>query len=220
MRHRNIQFKPTAGVLIPLLLACFAAMFISASTPALANDHDEDQPFSGTVSGTIPEDLGPPVPGTDGCVFSFTVPNSGNSNQLGQFTGTANFVPNLCDGSYTGTFQWVAQNGGRDLRTFPGATDPDGNAGRLLEHGNLDRHRRHRSLPARHRHVHSVWSSGLQHEDLCPPMARDDLFGPPLGRIDCAPDLRIATSVRLVAVREIDEEPALFSSRATPKIHQ
>ena len=42
MKNRNIQFKATAGVLIPLLLACFAAVFISAPTPALANvDEDE-----------------------------------------------------------------------------------------------------------------------------------------------------------------------------------
>ena len=38
MKNRNIQFKPTAVVLIPLLLACFAAVFISATTPARADD--------------------------------------------------------------------------------------------------------------------------------------------------------------------------------------
>ena len=38
MKNRNIQFKPTAGLLIPLLLACFAAVFISAPTPASARD--------------------------------------------------------------------------------------------------------------------------------------------------------------------------------------
>jgi hypothetical protein len=35
MKNRNIQFEPTAGVLIPLLLACFAAVFVSA--PNLAS---------------------------------------------------------------------------------------------------------------------------------------------------------------------------------------
>ena len=30
MKNRNIQFKATAGVLIPLLLACLATVFISA----------------------------------------------------------------------------------------------------------------------------------------------------------------------------------------------
>ena len=33
MKNQNIQFKATAAVLIPLLLACFAAVFISAPTP-------------------------------------------------------------------------------------------------------------------------------------------------------------------------------------------
>ena len=46
MKNRNIQFKPTAGVLIPLLFACFAAVFVAA-TPALARD----EPFNGIVSG-------------------------------------------------------------------------------------------------------------------------------------------------------------------------
>ena len=31
MKNRNIQFKPAAGVLIPLLLVCFAAVFICAA---------------------------------------------------------------------------------------------------------------------------------------------------------------------------------------------
>jgi len=38
MKNRNIQFKATAGVLVPLLLAFFAAVFISAPNPASARD--------------------------------------------------------------------------------------------------------------------------------------------------------------------------------------
>jgi len=37
MKNRNSHFKPTAGLLIPLL-ACFAAAFVSAPTPASAGD--------------------------------------------------------------------------------------------------------------------------------------------------------------------------------------
>jgi len=48
MKNRNIQFKPTAGVLIPLLLTCLAAVFISAPTSAAAS---ETVPFNGTVAG-------------------------------------------------------------------------------------------------------------------------------------------------------------------------
>jgi hypothetical protein len=43
LKNQNIQFKATAGLVIPLLLACFAAVFISPLTPAIAADQ---VPFS------------------------------------------------------------------------------------------------------------------------------------------------------------------------------
>ncbi len=129
MKNRNIQFKATAGLVLPILLACLAAVFILVPTPALADDHDDTQPFIGTVSGTIPDDLGPPVPGSGGCVFNFFVPNSGNANLLGNFTGTANFVPNVCDGSYTGTFEWTAVNGDTMSGPFLGQLIPTATQG-------------------------------------------------------------------------------------------
>jgi hypothetical protein len=102
-------------------------------TPAIANNQEDDEvSFKGTVSGTIPADMGLPLPGSGGCVFSFTVPNSGNSNVLGNFTGSANFVPNLCDGSYTGTFNWVAANGDRITGPFRGQLIPTATAGVYL----------------------------------------------------------------------------------------
>jgi hypothetical protein len=137
MNNRNIQVKATAlrckswrrpavtGLLIPLLFACFA-VFISATTPAVAG---QEVPFTGTVSGQIPADLGPPVPGTGGCVFSVSLANSGNATVLGSFTGTANFVPNLCDLSITGTFEWVAANGDRISGPFLGQLIPTATPG-------------------------------------------------------------------------------------------
>src|SRR5437867_3288849 len=94
-------------LLVPLLLACFAAVFISAPIPAAAGDQ---VPFNGTVSGQIPSDLGPPVEGTGGCVFDFLVSNAGYATELGAFTGYAEFIPNLCDLTYTGFFYWTAAN--------------------------------------------------------------------------------------------------------------
>jgi hypothetical protein len=129
MKIRNIQFKATAGLVIPLLLICSAAVFPLTPTSALADDHGDSQPFIGSVSGTIPADLGPPVPGSGGCVFNFFVPNSGNANLLGNFTGTANFIPNLCDGSYTGTFNWSAANGGSISGSFIGQLIPTATQG-------------------------------------------------------------------------------------------
>ena len=116
-------------LLIPLFLACLAAVFISVPTPAVADDQDGQVPFTGTVSGQIPADLGPPVPGSGGCVFNFFVSNSGNATQLGSFTGTANFIPNVCDGSYTGTFQWIAANGDRISGPFLGQLIPTATPG-------------------------------------------------------------------------------------------
>ncbi len=122
MKNRNIQFKPTAGLLIPLLLACFAAVFISAPTPALARD---EVPFNGTVSGFV--ETQEPV---DQCTVHIHVVNFGNATQLGAFTGTAEFYPNFCEDppniTYTGTFDWFAANGDEISGTFDGyLTDPD-----------------------------------------------------------------------------------------------
>ena len=82
MKNRNIQFKATAGVLIPLFLACFAAVFISAPTPAAARDM---VPFNGTVSGYVDSQSG-----TE-CEPSTHVINFGHANHLGAFTGSAEF---------------------------------------------------------------------------------------------------------------------------------
>ncbi len=121
MKNRNSQFKATA-LLIPLLLGCF----FSAITPAVAGDQ---VPFKGTVSGQIPTDLGQPVPGTGGCVFNVLVTNVGNATKLGHFTGTANFFPNVCDGSYTGTFHWIAANGDSISGPFFGQQIPTATPG-------------------------------------------------------------------------------------------
>ena len=90
MKNRNIQFKPTAGLLIPLLLACFAAVFISAPTPAVANGHDDDEPFSGTVSGTIPADLVRPCPARTGAFLASPCPIPETRISLGASPGPQN----------------------------------------------------------------------------------------------------------------------------------
>ena len=124
MKNRNIQFKPTAVVLVPLLLASFAAVFISAPTPAAARDL---VPFNGTVSGFVDSQTG-----TE-CEPSIHVVNFGHANQLGAFTGTAEFSPrpcapdpDLCENNvpYTGTFDWFAANGDEIYGTFEGYLCP------------------------------------------------------------------------------------------------
>src|SRR5688572_11770007 len=95
-------------------------------TAALAGS---DVPFKGTVSGHIPVNMGPPVLGSGGCVFNFIVDNAGNATQLGHFTGTANFIPNVCTGSYTGSYNWTAANGDSISGPFFGQLIPTGTPG-------------------------------------------------------------------------------------------
>jgi hypothetical protein len=120
MKNRDVQFKPTALLLIPLFLACFAAVFISAATPAKAGDM---VPFNGTVSGFV--ETQEPV---DQCTVHTHVVNFGNANQLGAFTGTAEFFPNFCEDppniTYVGTFHWFPANGDEISGTFDGFLTP------------------------------------------------------------------------------------------------
>ena len=129
MKNRNIQFKLAARLAILLLLACFAAVFISAPIPAAAGDQ---VPFNGTVSGQIPSDLGPPD--ETGCVFDFLVSNSGYATELGTFTGYAEFIPNLCDLTYTGFFYWTAANGDQISGPFSGYLTPTATQGVFDNH--------------------------------------------------------------------------------------
>jgi len=124
MKNQNIQVKPTAGVLIPLLLACLAAMSISAPNPASARDQ---VPFNGVVAG-----YNNPPSGTE-CEPIISVVNFGHANQLGAFTGTAEFFPRPCEPNpdlcennipYTGTFDWFAANGDEISGTFEGYLCP------------------------------------------------------------------------------------------------
>jgi hypothetical protein len=108
-----------------------AAAMISAATPAGATDQ---VPFNGSVSGRIPSDLGPPVEGTGGCVFDFLVSNSGYATELGAFTGYAEFIPNLCDLTYTGFFYWTAADGDQISGPFSGYLTPTATQGVFDNH--------------------------------------------------------------------------------------
>jgi len=116
MKNRNIQFKPTAGLLIPLLLACFAAVFASAAAPAIAGD---TVPFKGTLSGTIISSV--PL---DECHVLAEIVNGGNATQLGRFTGTAEFILNVCDLTYVGSYVFTGANGDSISGPFTGTLTP------------------------------------------------------------------------------------------------
>ena len=112
MKNRNIQFTAAAGRLIPLLVTCFAAVFISATTPVSATDM---VPFNGTVSGNIISTT--PL---DECHLLSEAVNGGNAMQLGLFNGTAEFILNVCDLTYVGSYVFTAANGDSISGPFSG----------------------------------------------------------------------------------------------------
>ena len=116
MKNRNSQFKPTAGLIIPLLLACFAGVFALAATPAIAGD---TVPFKGIVSGTIISSV--PL---DECHVLSEAVNGGNATQLGRFNGTAEFVLNVCDLTYVGSYVFTGANGDSISGPFTGTLTP------------------------------------------------------------------------------------------------
>ena len=121
MKNRNIHYKTTAEPLISLLVVGFMTVLMPfLPTPAAATDQ---VPFNGTVSGYV--ETQEPV---DQCTVHTHVINFGNANQLGAFTGTAEFYPNFCDDppniTYTGAFDWFAANGDEIYGTFDGYLTP------------------------------------------------------------------------------------------------
>ena len=134
MKNRNIQFKPTAGVLIPLLLACLAAVSISAPNSASAGDQ---VPFIGTLAGCV--ETQEPV---DQCTIHAHAALFGNATQLGAFTGTGEFYENFCEDppniTYAGSFHLFAANGDEIYGTFEGYLSPTGTPGVYDNHETSD----------------------------------------------------------------------------------
>ena len=134
MKNRNIQFKATAGVLIPLLLAFFAAVFISAPNPASARDQ---VPFNGTLGGCV--DTQEPV---DECTLHTHALLFGNATHLGAFTGTGEFYQNFCEDppniTYAGSFHLFAANGDELSGTFEGYLSPTETPGVYDNHETSD----------------------------------------------------------------------------------
>ena len=125
------------SLIILTLLTCIA-VFISTTTPAEAS---EMVPFNGTVSGYNESQSG-----TE-CEPSIHVINFGRANQLGAFTGSAEFFirpcepdPDLCENNipYTGTFDWFAANGDEIYGTFEGYLCPTETPGVYDNHETSD----------------------------------------------------------------------------------
>jgi len=93
-----------------------AAAMISVTTPVLATDQ---VPFKGVVSGTVTS-----VTPVDECHQLAEAVNSGNATQLGRFTGNAEFVLDVCDLTYVGSYAWTAANGDSISGPFSGSLTP------------------------------------------------------------------------------------------------
>ena len=93
-----------------------AAATIAAITPASATDQ---VPFTGTVSGSVIS-----VMSLDECHQLVEAVNGGIATQLGRFTGTAEFVLDVCDLTYVGSYVFTAANGDSISGPFSGTLTP------------------------------------------------------------------------------------------------
>ena len=124
MKNRNIQFKPAARVLIPLLLACLGAVFIL-----------------GTHSGSSQRDLCRSTPLSRGKlggeIFGVSASHViihghaivfGNATQLeGVYTGPRRILQERMQSYIRWQLSLVCGQRRRNLRHFRGVPDPDGN---------------------------------------------------------------------------------------------
>ena len=121
MKNRNIQFKPTAAVLLPLLLACVAAVFISAPNSASAGNQ---LPFNATLSGYVETSEFLPPCTVHGHAILF-----GNATHVGVYTGTGELYQDVCNSTFIGSFHWFAANRDEIYGTFEGYLTATGTPG-------------------------------------------------------------------------------------------
>jgi hypothetical protein len=110
MRYvRKINFLPLAF-----------ALFLFSHPAAAGNQ----VPFVGTLSGQV---VG--VTPQDQTHLLFDVGVSGRVTHLGRFTGEAQVLQNVPDGSYVGFYTWTAANGDTISGTFEGQLIPTATPG-------------------------------------------------------------------------------------------
>ena len=93
-----------------------AAAIISVTAPASATDQ---VPFRGIVSGSVTS-----VTPLDQCHQRAEAVNGGNASHMGRFTGTAEFVLDVCDLTYVGSYVFTAANGDSIAGPFSGSLTP------------------------------------------------------------------------------------------------
>lgn len=108
--------KVTQSIRYSIAASLVVAAMISVTTPLLATDQ---VPFRGVVSGSVTS-----VTILGECNQLIEVVNGGNATQLGRFTGTAEFVVDVCNLTYVGSYVFTAANGDSISGPFVGSLTP------------------------------------------------------------------------------------------------
>src|SRR5262245_6477018 len=108
--------KTKQSILHYVAASLVSAAMISATTPASARDQ---VPFRGTVSGSVTS-----ITPLDECHQLAAAVNGGIATHMGRFTGTAEFVLDVCDLTYVGSYVWTAANGDTISGPFSGSLTP------------------------------------------------------------------------------------------------
>ena len=111
-----MTMKTKQSILSYIAASLMAATMISVTTPASAKDQ---VPFKGVVAGSVIS-----ITPLDECHQLSEAVNGGNATQLGRFTGTAEFVLNVCDLTYVGTYVFTAANGDSISGPLSGSLTP------------------------------------------------------------------------------------------------
>jgi hypothetical protein len=108
--------KTKQSILSCMAASLVAATIISVTTPASGRDQ---VPFKGTVSGSVIS-----ITPLDECNQLVEAVNGGNASHLGRFTGTAEFVLDVCNLTYVGSYVFTAANGDSISGPFIGSLTP------------------------------------------------------------------------------------------------
>jgi hypothetical protein len=114
-KHLNVM-KIKQSSINYIAAGLVAAAMISVITPVLATDQ---VPFRGVVSGSVTS-----ITPLDDCHQRAEAVNSGNATQLGRFSGSAEFVLDVCNLTYIGNYAWTAANGDSISGPFSGSLTP------------------------------------------------------------------------------------------------
>ena len=102
MKNKNVQFKATTRPIIPLLLSCFAAVFILTPAPGIAVDQ---VPFSASFGTEFTSEFVPPF------YLRVFVTGEGNASHMGRTSAvTTDQLINLEDGTGTATYTLTGAN--------------------------------------------------------------------------------------------------------------